>query len=104
MRTIVLRIADASPNGQVSTTEAKERASKYFDPTPGDMKPNPLDGNELMYYQIIAKVIGSDQANKASLYYKGFAERTEDGIRITEAGRAYLRKRMHLMAIGIIKL
>jgi len=91
MRIIGLRVAADEPNGEVTTTNAKAKAAKYFAPSEGDMKLNPKHGNEPMYYQIVGNVIGSHSQSSTSLYYKGYAERTEDGIRITAAGRAYLK-------------
>jgi hypothetical protein len=92
MRIIVLRVAADAPNGTVTTPDAKARAARYFVPTDGDMRLNPKHGNEPMYYQIVGNVIGSHANSRTSLYYKGFAERTDDGIRITEQGRDHLRK------------
>ncbi len=94
MRTIVLRIAADSANGAISTTEAKEKAHLYFSPSDGDLKPNPKRNGEPMYYQIVGNVIGSHEKSRTSLYYKGYAERTEDGIRITAHGRDYLTSKL----------
>ncbi|MEK4031792.1 hypothetical protein WOC76_20495 [Methylocystis sp. IM3] len=92
MRIIVLRIAAESPNGEVTTTEAKERAQKYFSPTAGDLEPNPLRGGEPMYYQIIGNVIASHEASSTNIYHNGYAERITDGVRITQQGRQYIAK------------
>ena len=92
MRIIVLRVAADEPHGEVSTPNAKAKAAKYFTPSDGDLKLNPKHGHEPFYYQIIGNVIGSHDHTKTSLYYKGYAERTENGLRITEAGRKYLEK------------
>jgi hypothetical protein len=92
MRIIVLRVAADEPNGEVSTPNAKAKASKYFTPTDGDLKLNPKHGNEPFYYQIVGNVIGSHDHTRTSVYYKGYAERMQDGLRITEQGRQYLKK------------
>lgn len=93
MRIIVLRIAADSPNGEVTTSEAKERAHHYFNPTPGDLAPNPKRNGEPMYYQIVGNTIGSHGNSGTSIYSNGYAEYTGDGVRITPAGRAYLREK-----------
>jgi hypothetical protein len=91
MRIVVLRVAADAPNGTVTTPDAKARAARYFTPTEGDLRLNPKHGNEPMYYQIVGNVIGSHANSRTSLYYKGYAERTDDGIRITDKGREYLK-------------
>jgi hypothetical protein len=91
MRIIVLGVAADSPSGEITTAEAKERALNYFNPTPGDLEPNPLRSGEPMYYQIVGNVIGSHAESLTSVYHNGYAEKTGDGIRITSAGRAYLK-------------
>jgi hypothetical protein len=92
MRLIVLRIAADSLSGEISTTEAKERAHKYFTPTPGDLEPNHLRNGEPMYYQIIGNVIGSHHGTSTSVYQNGYAEKIDDGIRITQEGREFIAK------------
>jgi hypothetical protein len=93
MRIVVLRIAADSPNGEISTTQAKEMAGFYFRPTPGDFEPNPLRKDEPMYMQIVGNIIESHKNSVTSVYQNGYAERTTDGIRITAEGRAYLRSK-----------
>jgi hypothetical protein len=95
MRVIILRIAADAPNGTITTTEAKERAGKYFSPTEGDLEPNPLRAGEPMYYQIIGNATGSHGGSGKSLYSEGYALRTDDGLTITPEGRAYLREKGH---------
>lgn len=97
MRTVVLRIAADAPDGEITTTEAKERAHNYFTPTDGDLAPNPLRGNEPMYYQIVGNVIGSHEGVSTSVYHSGYAERIHDGLRITNAGRDFLSDQVRLL-------
>jgi hypothetical protein len=92
MRVIVLCMAADSTGGEITTTEAKERAHNYFSPTPGDLKPNPLRSGEPMYYQIIGNVIGSHENSSTNIYHSGYAERTTDGLYITQRGRDFLNK------------
>lgn len=92
MRVIVLRVAADSASGEITTTEAKERAHHFFSPTHGDLEPNPNRGDEPMYYQIIGNVIGSHEGSSMNIYHNGYAERTPDGLRITQKGREFLAK------------
>ena len=93
MRVIVLQVADASRTGSISTNQAKADANKFFTPSAGDLRPNPKRAGEPMYYQIVGNVIGSHENSRTSIYHNGYAEKIEDGVRITDAGRAYLRSK-----------
>jgi hypothetical protein len=97
MRIIVLQVAADSLNGEITTTEAKERAHNYFTPTEGDLAPNPLRANEPMYYQIVGNVIGSHENTSTSIYLNGYAERILEGLRITQPGREFLENQKTLL-------
>ena len=91
MRIAALRVAQARPSGYASTTHIKKAVHKYVDLTPEDHTPSKTRDGEPLYCQIVGNVI-CHQDGSRSLFKRGLAIREEDGLRITDAGRAYLDK------------
>lgn len=87
-----LRIAAERLGGEATTGALKENVPDYIDLTPGDLKPSPTRPNEKMYRQIVGNII-SHRNSKRNIICEGYAEYTGSGIRITEAGRAYLKSK-----------
>lgn len=56
-----------------------------------DLRPSPTRPQEERWQQITGNVV-CHQKSKASIFSKGYAERTEDGIRVTDEGIAYLKR------------
>ena len=90
-RILALRIAASQPNREASTAYIKERIVDYIDLTPIDLEPSPTRAAEQHWQQITGNVV-SHQRVGTSIFNKGFAERTDDGIRVTDAGVNYLAK------------
>jgi hypothetical protein len=90
-RILALRIAATFPGGEVSTTKIKELVPEYRELSPADLMPSTPRSNEKMWQQIVGNVV-SHQTSSTSLFNQGLAERMDDGIRITEKGREYLKK------------
>ena len=89
-RILALRIAATRPGREASTTFIKEQVPKYITLTADDLKPSKTRKNEQMWQQIIGNATGSHAPTSVSIFNKGYAVRTRDGIRVTDAGIAYL--------------
>ena len=90
-RKLVLVIAANHPDHRASTTQIKEEAPKYREMSTEDLKPSSTRPREHMWEQIIGNVTGSHQDSSVSIFTKGYAERTEDGVQVTQAGLDYLK-------------
>jgi hypothetical protein len=87
-----LRIAAARPSGEVTTTELKAEIPDWIDLTPSDLERSTTRPNELLFHQVVGNIISHRHDMPGNIIYEGYAEYTGDGIRITEAGRLYLRR------------
>jgi hypothetical protein len=92
-RDLVLVIAANHPGHRASTTQIKDTAPKYRKMSPDDLKSSSTRTHEHMWEQIIGNVTGSHQDGNLSIFTKGLATRTEDGVEVTAAGIEYLRKK-----------
>lgn len=91
-RDIWLQIAATFPNRRASTTDIKHLAPKYREMSVEDLKPSLTRNNETMWEQIMGNVISHQNAS-TSLFVRGLAIRTSDGLEVTDAGMAYLKKK-----------
>jgi hypothetical protein len=87
-----LRIAATRPGGEASTTLLKEEMPDYVKLTPDDLKPSSTRRGEKMFHQIVGNII-SHKESAGNIIAEGYAEYTGDGIRITDAGRAFLKSK-----------
>ena len=90
-RILALRIAASRPNREASTTYIKDHVSDYIELTPIDLEPSPTRQHEQRWQQIVGNVV-SHHDTSTSIFVRGFADRTDDGLRVTDAGVAYLAK------------
>lgn len=88
-RDIALKIAASLPNCEASSKYIKERAAEYVHLTAKDLEPAPSRPREKKWQQVVGNVV-SHSKSAASIFSKGYAERTEDGIRLTNHGINYL--------------
>jgi hypothetical protein len=84
-RVLALKIASGEPNREASTSLIKERIPEYRDLSPTDLEPSPTRTNERRWQQVVGNVI-SHRESGTSIFHKGYAVRTEDGIRLTDSG------------------
>jgi len=92
-RLLALRIAAASPDRSASIDEIRRRLPNLRALTPADLAPSNSRPREKNWELIVGNAVGSHNLPriKTSLVARGLAERTETGIRITEAGLEFLR-------------
>lgn len=88
-RILALRIAATMPNLEATTTQIKELVPQYVAFTQIDLEPSDSRNNELKWQQVVGNVI-SHQHTGTSIFTKGYAIRTEDGLRVTPEGLAFL--------------
>lgn len=89
-RLIALQIAAKRPGHEATTTQIKDGVGDYWEFTPADLAPSPTRNGERVWQQIVGNVVSHQETN-TSLFKRGLAERTEDGLRVTEAGIEFLK-------------
>lgn len=89
-RDLVLEIAAKSPGHSASTSSIKSQVPSYRTLTAEDLLPSPSRPGEAMWQQIIGNACASHKPTSTSIFSSGFAEKTSDGILVTEKGIQYL--------------
>lgn len=84
-RLLALRIAAKHPGHEATTTQIKDNVPDYRDLSPADLAPSPTRPREKTWQQIMGNVV-SHQNTTTSIFNRGFAERTRNGIRVTVKG------------------
>lgn len=95
-RLLALKIAAGMPDRRASTQQLIERASKFFVPSSIDLQPSSTRPLQPQWHQIIRNVI-SHRGSPHGPFQLGYAERTANGLFVTEAGIDYLRSRGYLV-------
>lgn len=85
---LALELAAARSNGEISTTDLKNYMMDKFKPTQGDAVPT-AKGLVPLFDQIVGNLV-SNRSTANSMFQKGYATYTGDGIKITQAGRDFL--------------
>ena len=88
-RILALRIAASRPNREASTTYIKDHIQDYIELTNIDLKPSLTRQHEERWQQIVGNVV-SHSKTSTSIFNRGYAERTDDGIRVTDLGLNHL--------------
>lgn len=91
-RDLALIIAASCPNHEASTTHIKDEVPKYVELTEIDLLPSETRPHESKWQQIVGNVV-SHQKQQTSIFTQGHAIRTDDGIRVTDDGLAYLKSK-----------
>lgn len=91
-RELALRIAAACPNHEAATAYIKDQIPNYIELTEVDLQQSLTRPHERKWQQIVGNVV-SHQKTSTSIFTKGYAIRTDDGIRVTDEGLAYLEKK-----------
>jgi hypothetical protein len=92
-RLLVLQIAATFPGHSASTTEIKRAVPSYRELTAADLLPSSTRANEHMWEQIIGNATGSHGPSSVSIFNKGYATKTTNGIKVTEKGIAHLKNK-----------
>jgi hypothetical protein len=92
-RDLVLQIAASFPGHRASTTQIKEAAPSFRKMSEEDLKPSKTRANETMWEQIIGNVTGSHRNSGVSIFNRGYADRTDDGVQVTQKGLDYLKSK-----------
>lgn len=90
-RILALQIAATFPNHTAATSEIKRRAPEFREFSEADLRQSPTRPNETMWQQILGNAIASHKNSGPSIYKKGLAERTKDGLRVTPKGLLFLK-------------
>lgn len=90
-RLLALKIAAECKNYEASTTYIKNRIPEIVPLTSKDLEQSKSRPREKLWQQIVGNVI-SHSSSSASIFSKGYAVRTSDGIKITNSGVDYLKR------------
>jgi hypothetical protein len=89
-RLLAVQIAAKHPGHEATTTQIKDSVPDYREFSPADLAPSPTRRGEKVWQQIIGNVV-SHQKTSTSIFNRGYAERTKNGIRVTEKGIEMLK-------------
>ncbi len=92
-RILALQIAATFPNHQASTEQIKKAVPDYREFSKADLKPSNTRDNEHMWQQIVGNATGSHSKSFTSIFVRGLAVRTKDGIRVTKKGIEFLKSK-----------
>jgi hypothetical protein len=94
-RILVLQIAATYPNHEATTEDIKGLIPKYWELAEEDLKPSTTRKNECKWQQIVGNATGSYNRpdRRTSLFVQGLAIKTDDGIRVTDKGIAFLKSK-----------
>lgn len=81
-RILALRIAATFPNNEATTAQIKEQIPSYVSFTSIDLEPSETRSNENKWQQVVGNVI-SHKDSSTSIFTKGYAMRTADGLIVT---------------------
>src|SRR5271157_5175142 len=84
-----LQIAADRPNGEISTSELIVALTEWFEPEGEDAEI--LDGRRDTKFSQKVRNLIPHRAGKNTMFSLGYAIYTGDGIKITEAGRQFVR-------------
>lgn len=88
IRVPALRAAAARSDGYISTSDLIRELTDQLQPAGEDAVI--LDNRNDSKFSQIVRNLKSHKASSKNIFARGYAEEDGDGIRITEAGRAYL--------------
>src|SRR5437899_256126 len=91
-RLLALQIAARRPGHEATTTQIKDSVPDYREFSSADLAPSRTRRAEKMWQQIMGNVV-SHKKSTVSIFNRGFAERTRDGIRVTEKGIEMLKSK-----------
>lgn len=89
-RVIALKAAALSKDHCISTERIKELTPTFYELTSEDLKPSKTRPREAVWRQRVGNVV-SHQNSNSSIFRKGYAERTSNGICLTNHGLTYLK-------------
>lgn len=91
-RLLALQIAASFPGHEATTTQIKENVPDYREFSPADLAPSLTRNGESTWQQIIGNVV-SHKDSSTSIFARGLATRTKNGIRVTEKGIDFLKSK-----------
>lgn len=90
-RSLALQIAATFPDHRASASDIKKLVPKFRDLSEADLAPSNTRKNECMWQQIMGNALASHHKTTVSIFARGLAVKTRDGIRVTEKGVSYLK-------------
>ena len=84
-----LRLAATRPNGEVTTAELITELTAMFQPEGEDAEI--LEGRQDTKFSQKVRNLISHRTGRESMFSRGYAEYTGDGIKITQLGREFVR-------------
>lgn len=87
-----LKVLAQSKSGTASTAEMRAHVPSYIKLSAADRAPSPTRKGEELWEQQVRNQ-SSHYRVRGNIIFEGLAERVRGGLRITKAGRAFLRLR-----------
>jgi hypothetical protein len=88
-RDLALKIAASCDGYAAATSYIKETVPEYIELTTVDLQPSPSRPREKRWQQVVGNVV-SHKGTGRSIFSRQLAEKTADGIRVTNLGLTYL--------------
>jgi hypothetical protein len=88
-RVLALKIAAKAPQRRASTDYIKQQIPRLYPLSEDDLRASTTRQREQRWQQIVGNVI-SHRQTPAGPFKMGYAERTEEGLRVTDEGADYL--------------
>lgn len=90
-RLLALKIASLLPDHRATTEQLIENALEFFSPSEIDLQPSRTRPTQPQWHQIVRNVI-SHRTGTQSLFAAGLANRTHNGLVVTDLGMDRLRR------------
>jgi hypothetical protein len=87
-----LRYLATTPHGEATIAEIKQHIPNFIDLTDGDREPSPTRANEEMWEQQVRNIV-SHRTSPDSFINDGLMSYRPQHLSITDAGRAYLKRK-----------
>jgi hypothetical protein len=90
-RILVLKIASRQPERIVTIDQLRQQIPNYTDLSSIDRIRSPSRPNEESWHIVVRNTISSHRTGKQTIFARGWAEKVDGGIKITDEGMGYLK-------------
>lgn len=88
----VLRVLADAPNGEASIAYLVKNCPKYLSLSPADLATSKTRKNEGLWEQLVRNITSHHDAD-GNFIHDGYLEAIKGGLKITDAGRKYLKQK-----------
>lgn len=87
-----LRVLAEFPDGEAPIYQLVTLGPKYLDLSPADLAQSKTRKNEALWEQLVRNITSHHDA-EGNFIHDGYLERIKGGLKITDAGRAFLKSK-----------